>query len=94
MKSASSGELVSHRSVGHDLIGDAVFPSIPAEIGQASPGAIMKEQRVLLVEDDASLARSMVEGLSDEGLAVVHAADGDAALVALRAGEWDLVILD
>ena len=42
------------------------------------------EKRVLLVEDDASLARSIVEGLSDEGFAVTHAADGDAALEALR----------
>jgi two-component system copper resistance phosphate regulon response regulator CusR len=51
-------------------------------------------QRVLLVEDDVSLARSIVEGLSDEGFAVAHAADGEAALEALRAGNWDLVILD
>ena len=52
------------------------------------------EKRVLLVEDDASLARSVVEGLSDEGFDVAHAADGNAAREALRAGEWDLVILD
>ena len=52
------------------------------------------EKRVLLVEDDASLARSVIEGLSDEGFAVAHAADGDAALQALRGGDWDLVILD
>jgi DNA-binding response OmpR family regulator len=51
-------------------------------------------RRVLLVEDDASLARSIVEGLTDEGFAVSHVADGDAALDALRFGEWDLVILD
>jgi DNA-binding response OmpR family regulator len=52
------------------------------------------EKRVLLVEDDASLARSIVDGLSDEGFAVAHAADGDAAREALRAEDWDLVILD
>ncbi len=52
------------------------------------------DKRVLLVEDDASLARSIVDGLSDEGFAVAHAADGDAAREALRAGGWDLVILD
>ena len=56
-------------------------------------GGIM-DKRVLLVEDDASLARSIVNGLSDEGFAVAHAADGDAAREALRAGDWDLVILD
>ena len=52
------------------------------------------QKRVLLVEDDASLARSIVDGLSDEGFAVALAADGDAAREALRAGGWDLVILD
>src|SRR5919107_5068779 len=52
------------------------------------------EKRVLLVEDDASLARTVVEGLSDEGFAVTHAADGHAAREALWADEWDLVILD
>jgi DNA-binding response OmpR family regulator len=52
------------------------------------------EKRVLLVEDDASLARSIVDGLADEGFAVTHAPDGDAARQALRAGDWDLVILD
>ncbi len=52
------------------------------------------EKRILLVEDDTSLARSIADGLSDEGFAVTHAADGDAAQQALRSGNWDLVILD
>jgi DNA-binding response OmpR family regulator len=52
------------------------------------------EKRVLLVEDDASLARSIVDGLLDEGFIVSHAADGDAAREALRSSDWDLVILD
>jgi DNA-binding response OmpR family regulator len=52
------------------------------------------EKRVLLVEDDASLSRSLVDGLRDEGFDVAHAADGHAAREALRAGDWDLVILD
>jgi DNA-binding response OmpR family regulator len=52
------------------------------------------EKRVLLVEDDPSLARSVVDGLSDEGFTVAHAADGDSALEALSTGTWDLVILD
>jgi two-component system copper resistance phosphate regulon response regulator CusR len=50
--------------------------------------------RVLVVEDDASLARSIVDGLSDEGFVVSHVADGNAARETLRGGEWDLVILD
>jgi DNA-binding response OmpR family regulator len=52
------------------------------------------EKRVLLVEDDASLSRSLVDGLRDEGFDVAYAADGHAAREALRAGDWDLVILD
>ncbi len=52
------------------------------------------KKRILLVEDDASLARSIVEGLSDEGFAVGHAADGDSAGEMIRAGDWDLIILD
>ena len=51
-------------------------------------------KRVLVVEDDASLARSIVEGLSDEGFAVSHVSDGDSAREALRRDVWDLVILD
>jgi two-component system copper resistance phosphate regulon response regulator CusR len=55
---------------------------------------VIVEQRILLVEDDASLARSIVDGLSDEGFTVAHAADGYAAGEALRAGDWNLLILD
>jgi two-component system copper resistance phosphate regulon response regulator CusR len=51
--------------------------------------------RILVIEDDASLARSIVDGLSDEGFTVAHAGDGNAARLALKTnGEWDLVILD
>ena len=50
--------------------------------------------RVLVIEDDASLARSIVNGLSDEGFTVAHAGDGDSARDALRGDKWDLVILD
>jgi DNA-binding response OmpR family regulator len=50
--------------------------------------------RILVVEDDSSLAESIVAGLLDEGFAVGHAADGDAASEALRSGEWDLMVLD
>ncbi len=52
------------------------------------------EKFVLLVEDDRSLAQSIVDGLSDEGFTVGHAAHGDTAREALCAGGWDLVILD
>jgi two-component system copper resistance phosphate regulon response regulator CusR len=50
--------------------------------------------RILVVEDDESLARSIVDGLLDEGFAAEHSARGDIALQALRAEGWDLMILD
>jgi DNA-binding response OmpR family regulator len=60
--------------------------------GRETGGVVVA--RVLVIEDDASLARSIVDGLSDEGFTVAHAGDGDAAQHALRDGQWDLVILD
>jgi two-component system OmpR family response regulator len=50
--------------------------------------------RVLLVEDDAKLARAVARGLRHEGYAVDIAHDGDAAL--LQAGVWayDAIVLD
>lgn len=50
--------------------------------------------RILVVEDEAELADFVLRGLREEGFTVGHAADGDGATVALRAGTWDLVVLD
>jgi DNA-binding response OmpR family regulator len=51
--------------------------------------------RVLLVEDDESIADSLGRGLREEGFRVSHAADGPSAWAELTASSgWDLVILD
>lgn len=50
--------------------------------------------RVLLAEDNASLARATVAILSRSGLAVEHAPDGGQALRMLRGGCYDVVVLD
>ena len=50
--------------------------------------------RILVVEDEANIADYLVRGLREEGFTVDHAADGLAAGQALRAGGWDLVLLD
>jgi two-component system, OmpR family, response regulator RegX3 len=50
--------------------------------------------RVLLVEDDPTIASPLVRGLEREGFAVVHAECGADALTGLRATTPDVVLLD
>lgn len=50
--------------------------------------------RILVVEDEANIADSLVRGLREEGFRVEHAADGISASHALRERSWDLVLLD
>jgi DNA-binding response OmpR family regulator len=51
--------------------------------------------RVLLVEDDESIASPLVRGLEREGFAVEHTATGAGALASVRDGELaDVVLLD
>ena len=52
------------------------------------------EMRVLLVEDDLNLADALVRGMEEEGLAVVHAADGDGAAGAALGSSFDVIVLD
>jgi CheY-like chemotaxis protein len=50
--------------------------------------------RLLLVEDDPSIARMFALGLTQAGYEVQLVTDGRSALEALRAGPVDLVLLD
>ena len=50
--------------------------------------------RVLLVEDDAKLARAVARGLRHEGYAVDVATDGDEALADAAVWEYDAIVLD
>ena len=50
--------------------------------------------RVLVVEDDEDLREVMAGALSGDGHVVVEASDGRAALDALAAQTFDLVLLD
>jgi DNA-binding response OmpR family regulator len=52
------------------------------------------EGRVLVIEDDADLREVMAGALAGDGHVVVEAADGGAALDALAAQSFDLVLLD
>lgn len=50
--------------------------------------------RLLLVEDDPRLLRSLSAGLSEEGFAVDTETDGPAGLTALRTHRYDACVLD
>ena len=50
--------------------------------------------RLLLVEDDPRLASVLMRGLRENGYAVDHAADGEAALDRLATNDYDGVVLD
>ncbi|MFC5521304.1 response regulator transcription factor [Polaromonas jejuensis] len=51
-------------------------------------------KRVLIVEDDPHIAELLRMHLHDEGLTVVHAADGHAGVRELERGHWDALVLD
>jgi two-component system NtrC family sensor kinase len=49
---------------------------------------------VLLVEDERALATAVVEALTEAGLRVEHAGDGEEALARVRQNRYDVVICD
>ncbi len=52
------------------------------------------KKRVLIVEDDRSLARILTDNLTFDGYQVNWAADRDAAVASVRAAPPDLILLD
>ena len=54
----------------------------------------MGSVRVLVVEDDVRMAAAIRRGLRFEGLVVDIAADGERALLTLRATDYDAIVLD
>ena len=48
---------------------------------------------VLLVEDDASVAASVIDGLEHAGMVVTHVATGANAIMAAKS-PWDVILLD
>ncbi|MEV0153529.1 response regulator transcription factor [Micromonospora sp. NPDC050686] len=54
----------------------------------------MNERRVLVVEDERTIAESVAARLRAEGFAVDIAGDGPSAVDRFRAGRYDIVVLD
>ena len=86
--------------VGRRAIGaSAPAPRVP--FGLALPTApvvytavVEGGARVLVVEDEQSLATALVDGLTAEGFAVEVAADGTAGLRLARRSSYDLIVRD
>lgn len=51
-------------------------------------------KHLLLVEDDPDIAKILADNLREEGYRVEVIADGDAALVAIAANHYDMLLLD
>src|SRR5882672_7346084 len=50
--------------------------------------------RILLVEDELNMARTLAKNLERAGHAVEHAPHGEAALIRLRERRFDIVLTD
>ncbi len=50
--------------------------------------------RILLVEDDTKIAAFIIKGLTENGFAVDHAADGDKGLEMALISPYDVIIVD
>lgn len=57
-------------------------------------GKIMEQAKILIVEDEANIARVVQLELEHEGYATVIAVDGGTALLQLESDSWSLVLLD
>jgi phosphate regulon transcriptional regulator PhoB len=55
---------------------------------------MIEPKRILVVDDEADLVELVSYNLKKEGFSVDSASDGETALVRIRKGEYDLVVLD
>ena len=69
-------------------------PNRPAQSRPASTMEAVTGSRILLVEDERALAAAVAEALTDAGLKVDHAGDGEEAFARVRQGTYDAVICD
>jgi signal transduction histidine kinase/BarA-like signal transduction histidine kinase len=82
--------------------GASFVVELPVGLNESAPPVLDDRPRVdrlrgasvLLVEDEIALAGAVSEALTDAGLSVDHAGDGQEALARLRQRSYDVVICD
>lgn len=82
------------RSIGVRVAESPVEPPRPPAPARATPPRPPTALRVLLVEEIATERRRLAAALAAEGLSVLEAADGDAALAMIRRLRPDVVVTD
>jgi signal transduction histidine kinase/CheY-like chemotaxis protein len=94
------GRIVAESSAGHGAVFRIELPtaSIRPSSPVAAPPSLMEPAAAgaaaLIVEDEPALASAVVEGLTDAGYLVVHAADGEEALARVSERTFDVVVCD
>ena len=69
-------------------------PPQPARPLKSPSLEAVRGSRILLVEDERALATAVAEALTDAGLKVDHAGDGEEAFTRVRQASYDAVICD
>lgn len=93
----SGGTARVHSTVGQGTTIELLIPrgEVPqATVAQDDAVPAGGVERILLVDDDASVRAMTLEALVDAGYDVVACADGDAALVALAEHRFSLLLTD
>ena len=71
-----------------------IHPTSGPPRSQPSRAREPRRPRVLIVEDDGSLAAGLSGGLVQEGYEVAHSVTGEAALGRMAGASFDLVLCD
>jgi two-component system NtrC family sensor kinase len=92
-RAASGGSSGASFFVELPVTGVRLSPVPVMQIRHTSVGSVPGSS-ILIVEDEAALAAAVIDALRDAGYLVEHAADGEEALVRVKAQAFDLLICD